>query len=103
MSQPIRIRARLLGDIVDVQVLMPHPMETGLRRDASGEVVPAHHITDMRVTLAERTVFAARMSIAVSRDPLLAFRFKGAGRGELLHVTWTDSLGQARSDSAAIS
>jgi sulfur-oxidizing protein SoxZ len=102
MGQPIRIRCRLRGDIADVQILMPHPMETGLRADASGALVPAHHITDVAVTLAERTVFAARMSIAVSRDPLLAFRVGGARAGQRLRVAWNDSRGEARVDEAVI-
>lgn len=102
MSEPIRIRCRLRGDVADVQVLMPHPMETGLRADASGTLVPAHHITDVVVTLSARTVFAARMSIAVSRDPLLAFRVGGARIGERLRVTWRDSHGHTRADETVI-
>ncbi len=102
MSDPIRIRCRLRGDTADVQVLMPHPMETGLRADASGALVPAHHITDVAVTLAGRTVFAARMSIAVSRDPLIAFRLSGARGGQRLRVSWRDSNGDARADETVI-
>jgi sulfur-oxidizing protein SoxZ len=102
MADPIRIRARLNDGITDVQILMPHPMETGLRHDGSGQAVPAHYITDMTVRLAERTVFSARMSIAVSRDPLLAFRFKGARIGDRLQVSWTDSMGQVRADTALV-
>ena len=84
MDRPIRIRARQEGSFVTVQILMPHPMETGMRQDEGGRLVPAHHITDMRVTLGERTVFAAHMSIAVSRDPLLSFRLNGARAGQML-------------------
>lgn len=102
MAQPIRIRARSHGGVTDVQILMPHPMETGMREDEAGRVVPAHYITDVHVTLGERSVFAARMSIAVSRDPLLAFRFSGAAGGDRLRVSWTDSQGDARSDEAVI-
>jgi sulfur-oxidizing protein SoxZ len=102
MGDPIRIRCRLHGDVAEVQVLMPHPMETGLRVNEAGTPVPAHHITDVAVTLAERTVFAARMSIAVSRDPLLAFRISGARAGQRLRVTWRDSNGDARADETVI-
>jgi sulfur-oxidizing protein SoxZ len=101
-QQPIRIRARLSGGVADVQILMPHPMETGMRQDEAGQLVPAHHITDVVVTLAERTVFSARMSIAVSRDPLLGFRVAGARAGQALRVAWTDSQGQSRSDQTVI-
>ena len=102
MVQPIRIRARIDNGVAHVQILMPHPMETGMRQDDAGQLVPAHHITDVVVTLGARTVFAARMSIAVSRDPLLSFRFTGAQTGQSLRVAWTDSRGQSRSDQAVI-
>lgn len=101
-TQPIRIRAELRDGVVHARVLMPHPMETGLRQDPAIGLVPAHHIDEVKVTLGERTVFSARMSIAMSRDPLLAFRFGGARAGQRLRVTWTDSRGNARSDEAAI-
>jgi sulfur-oxidizing protein SoxZ len=101
-SSPIRIRARVQQGVTEVQVLMPHPMETGLRRDEAGKPVPAHHITDVIVTLGERTVFAARLTFAVSRDPLLAFRLRGAEAGQRMRVAWTDSRGESRSDEAVI-
>ena len=64
--------------------------------------MPAHHITDVEVTLGERKVFAARMSFAVSRDPLLAFRCAACAAGQRLRVAWTDSRGEARVDEAVI-
>jgi sulfur-oxidizing protein SoxZ len=100
--QPIRIRARARNGVIDVTILMPHPMETGLRQDESGRTVPAHFITEVSVTVAQRSVFAARMSFAVARDPLLNFRFTGATSGQRLRVAWTDSLGEARIDEAVI-
>lgn len=102
MSQPIRIRTRLRDDIAEVHVLMLHPMETGMRHDESGTLVPAHFITDVDIRVGPRQVFAARMSFAVSRDPLLSFRFSRAAPGQILRVAWTDSRGDARVDEAVI-
>ena len=36
MADPMRIRAALAGEETTVRVLMSHPMETGLRKDAAG-------------------------------------------------------------------
>jgi sulfur-oxidizing protein SoxZ len=102
MSQPIRIRARLRQGVAEVTILMPHPMETGLRLDEAGRMPPAHFITHVSVTLGERNVFSARMSFAVSRDPLLNFRFSGAALGDRLRVAWTDNLGESRTDEAVV-
>src|SRR5262245_23056158 len=101
-AQPIRIRARLRERMTEVRVLMPHPMETGLRVDEGGQLVPRHHITDVNVTLGARTVFSARLSFAMSRDPLITFRFDGAEVGQRLRVTWTDNRGEQRSDETVI-
>jgi sulfur-oxidizing protein SoxZ len=96
MSEAIRIRARLKNDLTEVTVLMPHPMETGLRVEPSGSPVPAHYITDVDVWAGHRKVFSARLGIAVSKDPLLTFRFRGGALGEPIRVAWRDSRGEQR-------
>lgn len=37
MPDPIKMRIALDGEVATVKVLMPHPMETGLRKDPLGE------------------------------------------------------------------
>jgi sulfur-oxidizing protein SoxZ len=102
MSQAIRIRARCKDGVTEALVLMPHPMETGMRHTEAGALLPAHFITQVRVAVAGRSVLEARMSIAVSQDPLLQFRFRGAAAGERISVSWTDNLGQHRTDDSLI-
>lgn len=102
MGSPMKIRARLNGDTVDVKVLMGHPMETGMRKTAAGEPIPAHFIQTVTASLGERVVLSAQWGTAVSANPYLAFRFKGGASGERLKVTWTDNTGDSRSDEATI-
>ncbi len=102
MPEPIRIRARTKGDVVDVVVLAPHPMETGMRTNPAAQLVPAHHITRLRVDIGGRTVLESRMTIAVAKDPLLAFRYRGARAGDPIRVTWVDNRGQTRTDESTI-
>jgi len=94
MTQAIRIRARLSGELTEVRVLMLHPMETGLRKDAEGAFVPAHYITTVQVSTGPRTLLQARMTLAVSQDPLLSFRFRGAKPGDPVAVRWLDNRGR---------
>jgi sulfur-oxidizing protein SoxZ len=101
-AQAIRIRARCTEGLTEAVVLMPHPMETGLRQHDSGKALPAHFITDVRVSVKGRTVLEARMSIAVSQDPLLRFRFRGVQAGDTITASWTDNFGQRRSDESVI-
>ena len=102
MTAPIRIRARHVQGRTEVTLLMPHPMETGLRRDDRGGFVPAHYITEVQVLADGRTVLQARLSHAVSRDPLLSFRYRGGAPGDRVQVRWTDSRGEQRSDSVLV-
>ncbi len=102
MVAAIRIRAKVREGRTEVLVLMPHPMETGLRTDASG-VVPAHYITDAQIWCEERIVLEAKLSIAVAKDPLLSFRFVGGRSGDRIRVTWRDNTGEQRTDEARIS
>jgi len=101
-AAPIRIRARSKEGSTEVLVLMPHPMETGLRKNASGELAPAHYITNAQVWCESRMVFGAKLSIAVAKDPLLSFRFEGGRPGDHIRVTWRDNLGEQRTDVATI-
>lgn len=102
MGNPMRIRAKLDGDVIDVKVLMNHAMETGQRKDATGAVVPAHFITKVTASCKGKTVLEADWGPSVSKNPLLGFRFKGAAAGDTVSVTWTDSMNDTRTDEAVI-
>ncbi len=102
MADPMRIRANLAGEETTVRVLMSHVMETGQRKDASGSAVPAHFITDVEATHNGKTVLKAAWSTAVSQNPFLAFKFKGAAKGDKVVVKWTDNKGDSRTDEAAV-
>jgi sulfur-oxidizing protein SoxZ len=102
MADPMKIRATLQGDVADVRVLMAHPMETGQRKDASGNVVPMHFIQTITAQLNGKTVFTADISQAVARNPVFAFKVKGAKAGDKLSITWIDNKGEKRTDEVAI-
>jgi sulfur-oxidizing protein SoxZ len=102
MADPMKIRARLEGDVADVRVLMAHPMETGQRKQG-GKVVPLHFIQSITATLNGRQVFAADISQAISRNPVFAFKVKGAKAGDKIGITWKDNTGDTRSDETTVS
>lgn len=102
MGDPMKIRARLEGDTADVRVLMAHPMETGQRKDASGKVIPLHFIREIRAELNGKLVWEAQISQAVSRNPVFAFKVKGAKAGDKLKITWEDNTGDKRTDEVTV-
>ncbi|QNP48512.1 thiosulfate oxidation carrier complex protein SoxZ [Diaphorobacter aerolatus] len=103
MPDPMRIRAQAAGDKVTVRVLMSHEMETGQRKDANGQVIPAWFIQDVTASLNGKPVFRAEWGPAVSKNPFLQFNLKGAKVGDKLSVTWKDNKGETRTDEAAVS
>jgi len=102
MAEPMKIRATLQGDIADVRVLILHPMETGQRRDGKGELVPLLYIQSVLVTHNGKAVLEAQWSQAVSRNPFLGIRVKGARAGDKISVTWMDNKGDKRTDEATV-
>ena len=102
MADPMKIRAKMEGDKVDVRILMAHEMETGQRKDAQGKVIPAWFIQSVTATWNGRTVLAAQWGPAVAKNPFLAFKFKGGAKGEKVQIAWVDNHGDKRTDEATI-
>ena len=102
MADPMKIRAKLEGDVLEVRVLMAHPMETGQRKDASGNVIPLHFIQTITAQLNGRPVFQAETSQAVARNPVFGFKVKGAKAGDKLSITWIDNKGDQRTDEISV-
>jgi sulfur-oxidizing protein SoxZ len=102
MAEPMKLRATLQGDTADVRILMMHPMETGLRKNSKGDLVPAHFIKHVVVTHNGKTVLDAEWTQAISRNPFLGIRVKGAKAGDKIAVTWTDNKGDKRTDEVPV-
>ncbi|MEJ7928907.1 thiosulfate oxidation carrier complex protein SoxZ [Ramlibacter sp. AN1015] len=103
MADPMRIRAQAQNGNALVRVLMSHEMETGQRKDSSGKVIPAWHITDVTVAHNGKPVMTAEWGPAVSKNPFLQFSIKNAKAGDKIAVTWKDNKGETRTDEATVS
>jgi sulfur-oxidizing protein SoxZ len=94
MAGNIKVKVKLSGDVAEVKSLMLHPMETGARKDPdTGELIPAHHITQLTFSNNGKTVMVANFSTAVSKNPYFGFKFRGAKAGDTLKVAWVDNRG----------
>ena len=101
-TNPMKIRASNKDGVTEVKVLISHEMETGQRKDAAGAIVPAWFITELSAKHNDKLVLAGEFGTAVSKNPYLAFRFKGGAKGDKIAVSWKDNRGETRSDDAAI-
>jgi sulfur-oxidizing protein SoxZ len=102
MADPMRIRAQAAGDKATVRVLMLHEMETGQRKDASGQTIPAWFIQEVTAQHNGKPVLSAQWGPAVAKNPYLQFVVKGAKAGDKISVMWVDSRGDKRTDEATV-
>lgn len=102
MADPMKIRAQMKGDAAEIRVLMSHVMETGQRKDNAGNTVPAHFIQQIWIEVGGKPVIQGQTGTSVSRNPVFAFKVKGAKVGDKVVVKWRDNKGDTRSDEATV-
>ena len=98
----IKVKAKHKGDSVEVKALMKHPMETGQRKDKNGAKIPAHHITEVTISAAGKTLMTVDFGPAVSQNPYLSVEIAGPKKGDTLVVSWVDNMGKNESAEAVI-
>jgi sulfur-oxidizing protein SoxZ len=102
MGNPMKIRAASKDGVTEVKVLVSHEMETGQRKDAAGAVVPAWFITELVAKHNDKVVLTSDFGTSISKNPYLAFKFKGGAKGDKITVSWKDNKGDTRSDEAVV-
>ncbi|MCB1545343.1 MAG: thiosulfate oxidation carrier complex protein SoxZ [Rhodoblastus sp.] len=102
MGKPMKIRASSKDGVTEVKVLMNHEMETGFRKDSTGNVVPAWFINEVVAKLNDKVVMQAQWGPSISKNPYLSFKVKGGKAGDKVAITWTDSKGDTRTDEATV-
>lgn len=96
MGDLIKIRARCKGGITEVKALMTHPMETGRRKNDFDELIPAHFIQIVTVSLNGKTVVEAQLGTGIAKNPYLTLRLMDAKPGDRIGITWVDNQGMTK-------
>lgn len=103
MAKSIKVRAKVKGGETVVKALISHAMETGQRKDKkTGKKIPAHFIQEVTCSHNGNTVLQADWGTAISKNPYLSFKFKGANAGDTLKMSWVDNKGESDSVEAKI-
>lgn len=98
----IRIPDRIArGDIIRVNAIVSHPMDTGFFRNADGQPIPAFFIRDVVVAYGDAEVARFEWTSGVSKDPIVSFTLR-ADHEAPLTITWTDIKGGVYKQSVAI-
>ena len=79
-------------EIIQVKSIISHEMETGLRLDSSGQVIPRKIINRFQCLYNGTPVFSADFHEAVSANPFLEFYLRATESG-LLEFIWEEDGG----------
>jgi thiosulfate oxidation carrier complex protein SoxZ len=98
----IRVPDRInRGDVILVNSIVSHPMDTGFFRDAEGAPIPAYFIKQVIVKYGDEEVARFEWTSGISRDPVVSFTLK-AEREAPLTMVWTDNHGATFKQSVNI-
>ena len=98
----IRVPDRVMpGDLIVVNAIISHPMDTGFFRNADGQPIPAYFIKDVVVTYGDLEVARFTWTSGISRDPIVSFTIK-ADREAPIGMVWTDNKGAVYKQTAEI-
>lgn len=96
----IKVKSSVKKGVATIRLLVDHPMETGMRKDKKGNLIPAKFIQELTCEHGGDTVLDAQLNGSVSTNPYVKFKFSGAKDGDSIKVSWKDNTGG--SDSAEI-
>jgi len=89
------------GDVIRVQAVVQHPMDTGFFRDANANIIPAWFIKDVVVSYAGEEVARFEWTSGISKDPMVSFQLKAEKEGPLAFL-WRDNRGTEYGGSTEI-
>ena len=90
------------GELITVNSIVSHPMDTGFFRDAGGDPIPAYFIKRVVVTYGGDEVARFEWTSGISRDPVVNFTLRAEKEAPLTMV-WTDNKGATFKQSVHIS
>ena len=89
------------GDLVEVRVVIQHPMETGFRYDSLGRQTPRNVVHRLECRYGGVEVFRAEMGAGIAANPFLRFFVRARESGDV-ECRWIDQQNVAGSVSARV-
>jgi sulfur-oxidizing protein SoxZ len=94
---PIRINiigSPMVGQQVEVKVLIGHPMETGYRLcDGGNERIPKNIIDKVTIRLNQEIVLQAELGTGIAANPLFSIFVTVPSGAAMISVDWEDDQG----------
>ncbi|MDM5272734.1 thiosulfate oxidation carrier complex protein SoxZ [Sulfurovum sp. zt1-1] len=88
-----------VGDIINVDFIIIHPMDTGMQKDKkTGNIIPAKYIDNITFFLDGKPFTSMKVWETVSTNPYFSVNLKVPGEGKIT-VEYTDNTGEKGSQS----
>lgn len=98
----IRVPDRIAkGEVITVNAIVSHPMDTGFFRTKDGNPIPAYFIKEVAITYGGDEVARFEWTSGISRDPVVSFTLR-ADREAPLAMSWKDNKGGVYTQSVNI-
>ena len=98
----IRVPDRIAkGEVIAVNAIVSHPMDTGFFRTKDGNPIPAYFIKEVAITYGGDEVARFEWTSGISRDPVVSFTLR-ADREAPLAMSWKDNRGGVYTQSVNI-
>jgi len=95
MTRKIKTRITVKDGTAELKILVFHPMESGLRKDAvTKKLIPRHFIDILTIEHNGAPVLEAHLSRSVSRNPFLHFKIPNVKNGDKFKIDWHDNFGE---------
>ena len=90
----VRVPRRISkGQVFKVQMVITHPMETGLRKDKkTGKPIPAHYLTRIEFLFNGQKITTIHSGPGISKNPYFAIMMKATESGTLT-IKYEDNKG----------
>ncbi|MBI3531288.1 MAG: thiosulfate oxidation carrier complex protein SoxZ [Burkholderiales bacterium] len=89
------------GEIIAISTIIGHPMETGFRPGADGQVLPRDIIQHFTCHYNDELVFSAELFSAIAANPLIAFHTVATTSGTL-RFSWEGDHGFRHTESVTL-
>lgn len=89
------------GEVIEIRIVIQHPMETGFRFDLMGKPVPKNVIHTLVARYNGAEIFRAEMGSGIAANPYLQFCTVADASG-VIEFSWEDDAGAKGAERASI-
>ena len=89
------------GEVIVIKTLISHPMESGQRKDSSGNPIPRSIINRFVCEFGGELVIDVTMEPAISTNPYFEFEAKVPASGDF-KFTWYDDDGSVYEETKSV-